>query len=66
MNADELNNKLTQLIPNQDALKQVRVVVARKKKRGGYDVYPCVTDVTLVNIPLPGEKSPMLTIVFES
>ena len=66
MNAEELNNKLTHLIPNQDALKQVRVVAARKKARGGYDVYPCVTDVTLANIPLPGEKFPMLAIVFES
>ena len=66
MNTEELNKKLTELVPNRKVLKQMKVVVARKKKRGGYDIFPCVKDVTITNIPLLDEKYPVITILFES
>jgi hypothetical protein len=65
MNVDELKAKLGERIPNQEMDKNFRVVVARKKKRGGYDIYPCVKDVELAYIPIPGETNPVAAIVFE-
>jgi len=65
MNLDELKDKLCERIPNREMDKKFRVVVARKKKRGGYDIYPCVKDVELAYIPIPGETNPVAAIVFE-
>ena len=66
MNADELTQQVKKLIPSKEVSKKTKVVVARKKKRGGLDVYPCVVDMTTLNIPLPGMSDPVLAIVFES
>jgi ferredoxin-thioredoxin reductase catalytic subunit len=66
MNTEELNNKLAELVPDKEVLKQMKVVVARKKKRGGYDIFPCVKDVTVINIPLLDAKHPVVAILFES
>ena len=66
MNTEELTNKLAELVPDKEVLKQMKVVVARKKKRGGYDIFPCVTDVSLTNIPLLDAKHPVVTLIFES
>lgn len=70
MNVEELKAKLCERIPNQEMDKNFRVAVARKKKkkkkkRGGYDIYPCVKDVELSYIPIPGETNPVAVIVFE-
>jgi ferredoxin-thioredoxin reductase catalytic subunit len=66
MNTKELSNKLAELVPDKEVLKQLKVVVARKKKRGGYDIFPCVKDVTVTNIPLLDAKHPVVTLIFES
>lgn len=66
MNTEELNNKLAELVPDKEVLKQMKVVVARKKKRGGYDIFPCVTDVAVTDIPLLDAKHPVVTLIFES
>lgn len=66
MNADELTQQVKKLIPSKEVSEKVEVVVARKKKRGGLDIYPCVVDVTTLNIPIPGMSNPVLAIVFES
>lgn len=55
MNASELKKLLKS--------KDVNIVVAKKKKRGGYTVYPQVTDVVEADIPLLGGKC--YAIVFE-
>lgn len=65
MNVEELKAKLCERISNTELDKKYRVVVARKKKRGGYDIYPCVKDVELAYIPIPGETNPVAAIVFE-
>lgn len=66
MNVEELKAKLCERIPNQEMDKNFRVAVARKKKkRGGYDIYPCVKGVELSYIPIPGETNPVAAIVFE-
>ena len=65
MNVEELKAKLCERIPNQEMNKNFRVAVARKKKRGGYDIYPCVKDVEWSYIPIPGETNPVAVIVFE-
>lgn len=55
MNASELKKHIKE--------KDVKIVIAKKKKRGGYTVYPQVTDVVETNIPLLGGKC--YAIVFE-
>lgn len=65
MNVEELKDKLCERIPNREMDKNFRVAVARKKKRGGYDIYPCVKDVELCYVPIPGETNPVAVIVFE-
>ena len=47
MDASELKEKLKV---------EAKIVVAKKKKRGGYTVYPQVVDVVETNIPLIGGK----------
>ena len=54
MNVEELKKAIEDKIPNKAIEGITKVVVAKKKKRGGYDIYPCVTEATLVNIPLLG------------
>lgn len=66
MNTEELNNKLAELVPDKEVLKQMKVVVARKKKRGGYDIFPCVKDVAVTDIPLLDAKHPVVALIFES
>lgn len=66
MNVEELKDKLNQLIPSQEVSAKVKVVVARKKKRGGYDIYPCVTGVEISFVPVPGMAGDAVAaIVFE-
>ena len=65
MNVEELKAKLCERISNTELDKTFRVVVDRKKKRGGYDIYPCVKDVELAYVPIPGETNPVAAIVFE-
>lgn len=55
MNASELKKLLKS--------KDVNIVVAKQKKRGGYTVYPQVIDVVETDIPLLGGKC--YAIVFE-
>ena len=54
MNVEELKKAIEDKIPNKAIEGITKVVVAKKKKRGGYSIYPCVTEATLVNIPLLG------------
>lgn len=54
MNASELKKKLKET--------DVKIVVAKKKKRG-YTIYPQVVDVVETNIPLLGGKC--YAVVFE-
>lgn len=65
MNVEELKAKLCERISNTELDKTFRVVVARKKKRGGFDIYPCVKDVELAYVPITGETNPVAAIVFE-
>jgi len=44
--------ELTEQVANTDGIK---IVVAKKKKRGGYTVYPQVTEVKRTYIPMIGE-----------
>ena len=53
MDAEELKEKLTS---------NVKIVVAKRKKRGGYNVYPQVVDVVETTVPFVG---PCLAIVYE-
>ena len=44
------------------AIEKAKVVVAKKKKRGGYTIYPQVVDVVHTNLPVIGE---CYAVVFE-
>jgi len=63
MNVDELKKAIKDKVPNKAIESITKVVVAKKKKRGGYNIYPCVTEANLVNIPLLGGDC--MAIVFE-
>lgn len=63
MNVEELKKAIGDKIPNVAIESITKVVVAKKKKRGGYSIYPCVTEANLVSIPLLGGDC--LAIVFE-
>lgn len=66
MNVEELKDKLKHLIPSKEVSEKVQVVVARKKKRSGYDIHPCVTGVGLSFVSLPGMVGDAVAaIVFE-
>ena len=43
-------------------IEKAKVVVAKKKKRGGYTIYPQVVDVVHTNLPVIGE---CYAVVFE-
>jgi hypothetical protein len=63
MNVEELKKSIAENVPNKAIESITKVVVAKKKKRGGYGIYPCVTEAKLVNIPLLGGDC--MAIVFE-
>lgn len=54
MNVSELNEKAV--------VGKATVVAAKKKKRGGYTIYPQVVDVVHTNLPVIGE---CYAVVFE-
>lgn len=64
MNVEELKKAIRKNVPKKEFDKVTKVVVAKKKNRGGYQVYPCVVDITMTHIPLPGFGDCM-AIVFE-
>ena len=63
MNVEELKKAIKDKVPNKAIESITKVVVAKKKKRGGYSIYPCVLEANLVNIPLLGGDC--MSIVFE-
>lgn len=54
MDAKELKDKIDS--------NEAKIVVAKKKKRGGYTVYPQVIDIVETNVPFIG---PAYAVVFE-
>ncbi len=54
MDAKDLKSKMP--------LDSIKILVAKKKKRGGYTVFPQVVDVVRSNVPLVGDS---YVIVFE-
>ena len=64
MNVEELKKAIKKNVPKKELAEGTKVVVAKKKKRGGFQVYPCVVDVTMTHISLPG-LGDCMAIVFE-